>query len=292
MMRHPCFNAGASRKWGRVHLPVAPGCNITCGYCDRRTDCVNESRPGVTSRVMSPEEAVDYLGRVLAAMPNISVAGIAGPGDPLAAPDLTLETIRLVRNRFPGLALCLSTNGLGLPERILELRALGVGYLTLTINTVDPAVGGQIYRSVNYGGRSWNGAEGAGILLHRQRQALEALGDQGFVVKINTVIIPGCNDRQVGPIARLAASHGAHLMNCLPLIPVPGTPLGHLNSPDGPMMVTVRNQAGQYLKQMRHCGRCRADAVGLICPTEEAAAAETLRMPLDIGAESIPLPEH
>ena len=276
MTPHPCFNAQASRMWGRVHLPVAPACNIVCGYCDRRTDCVNESRPGVTSRVMSPEEAVDYLDRVLTDLPNISVAGIAGPGDPLASPDLTLETIRLVRNRYPALALCLSTNGLGLPEHIAELHALGVGFLTLTINAVDPAAGARVYRSVNFGGRSWNGAEGAGVLLYRQRQALEALRAFDLMVKINTVVIPGCNDRQVESIARLAAAHGANLMNCLPLIPVPNTPLGHLKPPDALLMARIREQAGQYLKQMRHCGRCRADAVGLICSTGDDAAVSTL----------------
>ena len=276
MKTHPCFNAQASRKWGRVHLPVAAGCNIACGYCDRRTDCVNESRPGVTSRVMSPEEAVAYLGRALEVMPNISVAGIAGPGDPLASPESTLETIRLVRNRYPSLSLCLSTNGLGLPGYITDLRALGVGYLTLTINALEPVVGERVYRSVRFGGRVWNGAEGAAILIYRQRQALEALRGYGFTVKINTVVIPGCNDQQVGPIARLAAAHGAVLMNCLPLIPVPGTPLGHLNPPDALLMARVRDQAGHYLKQMRHCGRCRADAVGLICPTGDDTAVSAL----------------
>ncbi len=47
--RHPCFNESAKGTCGRVHLPVAPECNIKCNYCNRKYDCVNESRPGVTS---------------------------------------------------------------------------------------------------------------------------------------------------------------------------------------------------------------------------------------------------
>ena len=43
---HPCFSAQAHFRYGRIHLPVAPRCNIRCGYCDRRYDCANESRPG------------------------------------------------------------------------------------------------------------------------------------------------------------------------------------------------------------------------------------------------------
>ncbi len=81
---HPCFNADAKGKFGRVHLPVAPKCNIKCNFCDRKYDCVNESRPGVTSTILSPEQAGIYMQRVLEKEPRISVAGIAGPGDPFA----------------------------------------------------------------------------------------------------------------------------------------------------------------------------------------------------------------
>jgi len=58
---HPCFDGRAVEACGRIHLPVAPGCNIQCGYCSRAFDCVNESRPGVTGRVMEPGEAVSYF---------------------------------------------------------------------------------------------------------------------------------------------------------------------------------------------------------------------------------------
>ncbi|HEX2769821.1 MAG TPA: nitrogen fixation protein NifB, partial [Geobacteraceae bacterium] len=55
---HPCFG-GNHHKNGRIHLAVAPKCNIKCGYCTRRHDCANESRPGVTSRILTPQEALD-----------------------------------------------------------------------------------------------------------------------------------------------------------------------------------------------------------------------------------------
>lgn len=45
---HPCFNAGARHRVGRIHLPVAPKCNMQCNYCNRDFECVNESRPGVS----------------------------------------------------------------------------------------------------------------------------------------------------------------------------------------------------------------------------------------------------
>ena len=47
--KHPCYSFDAHHKYARMHLPVAPACNISCNYCNRRYDCINESRPGVTS---------------------------------------------------------------------------------------------------------------------------------------------------------------------------------------------------------------------------------------------------
>ena len=140
---HPCFNVHAKGTCGRVHLPVAPDCNIKCNYCNRKYDCVNESRPGVTSSVLTPDQAVLYLERVLEKAPNITVAGIAGPGDAFAKPQGTMETLRLIRKRFPELLLCLATNGLNVAPYIAELAELQVSHVTMTVNAVDPEIGAE-----------------------------------------------------------------------------------------------------------------------------------------------------
>jgi nitrogen fixation protein NifB len=62
---HPCFSKEAHHKFGRIHLPVAPACNIQCRYCIREYDCANESRPGITSRVLKPHEALERVEAVL-----------------------------------------------------------------------------------------------------------------------------------------------------------------------------------------------------------------------------------
>ena len=121
LARHPCFNKDAKHHFGRLHLPVAPKCNIKCNYCDRKYDCVNESRPGVTSAVLTPGQALRYVERVMEKEASISVVGIAGPGDPLANPAETLETLRLIREKFPSMLLCLASNGLALPNYLDDL---------------------------------------------------------------------------------------------------------------------------------------------------------------------------
>ena len=54
--KHPCYSFDAHQKFARMHLPVAPYCNISCNYCNRKFDCVNESRPGVTSEILTPQD--------------------------------------------------------------------------------------------------------------------------------------------------------------------------------------------------------------------------------------------
>ena len=43
---HQCFSEQAHFAFGRIHIPVAPLCNIKCNYCSRKYDCANENKPG------------------------------------------------------------------------------------------------------------------------------------------------------------------------------------------------------------------------------------------------------
>ena len=45
-----------------MHVAVAPACNIQCNYCNRKYDCANESRPGVVSEKLTPEQAMQHDG--------------------------------------------------------------------------------------------------------------------------------------------------------------------------------------------------------------------------------------
>ena len=137
---HPCYNEAAHLKYARMHIPVAPKCNIQCNFCNRKYDCTNESRPGVTSEVLTPEQAVEKIRYVKKRVPNLKVIGIAGPGDPMANNE-TFQTLELVGKEFPEMTLCISTNGLALPQNVERLWDLGVRFVTVTINAPDPQIG-------------------------------------------------------------------------------------------------------------------------------------------------------
>ncbi|MBU5613235.1 radical SAM protein [Geomonas azotofigens] len=259
---HPCFG-GNRHKNGRMHLAVAPRCNIKCGYCDRRHDCANESRPGVTSRLLTPPEALERVRGVMASSygPLIKVIGIAGPGDPLANEE-SFETFRLVQREFPDLLFCLSTNGLALPERVEDLSIVNLHSLTVTINAVDPEVGARIYREVRYRGCVLRGAEGAEILIRNQFEGVRLAAQLGMVVKVNTVLIPGINEEQIPLIAQKVSDAGAFVMNVMPIIPQ--ADLAHVPRPTPEHLEQVRSANEATIAQFRGCQQCRADAVGLI----------------------------
>ncbi|WP_028585301.1 radical SAM protein [Desulfogranum mediterraneum] len=263
-LRHPCFNAEAKGMFGRVHLPVAPKCNIKCNFCDRKYDCVNESRPGVTSQVLSPEQAGVYMQRVLEKEPRITVTGIAGPGDPFANPEETLATMRLIKKIHPEQLLCLSSNGLNIGPYIEELAEVEVSHVTITVCAVDPEVGREIYSWVKDGKVVYHGLQAAELLLSRQLTAIRRLKEHQITVKVNCIVIPGVNDHHLEEIARTMQGLGVDLFNCIAMFPNINTPFGHLGQPAAETMEEIRTMAEQYLPQMRHCTRCRADAVGLL----------------------------
>jgi len=262
--KHPCFDKEAKGKYARVHLPVAPKCNIQCNYCNRKYDCVNESRPGVTSSVLAPYQAAEYLKELDKRIENISVIGIAGPGDPFANAEEVLKTIRAVKAEFPDKVFCLSTNGLNLEPYIDEIASLGVTHVTITINAVDPAITAGVYKWVRFDKKVYRGLEGAKILLERQLACIPKLKAHGITVKINSIIIPGVNEDHIKEVARVTKELGADIMNCIPLLPTKDTLFEGLTQPDHKMTFKVRCEAGKYIEMMTHCARCRADAAGLL----------------------------
>ena len=262
--KHPCFNPAMKGQAGRVHLPVAPNCNIKCNYCDRKYDCVNESRPGVTSTILTPEQSLVYMGKVLEKEPRITVAGIAGPGDPFANAEATMETMRLINKNYPQMILCLASNGLAIGPYIPELAELNVSHVTITINAVDPEVGARIYGWVRDGKVAYHGKQAAELLLSRQLEAVKSLKAHGITVKINSILIPGINDQHILKVAETMKELGADLFNCMAMFPNVGTPFGEIREPSKEEVATMRTEAEKFLPQMRHCTRCRADAVGLL----------------------------
>lgn len=255
---HPCFG-GHRNNVGRIHLPVSPGCNIACRFCDRVISDV-ENRPGVTSKVISPEASIEVLEKALKLCPEITVAGIAGPGDTLAT-DYALQTFRLIKEKFPDLIKCMSTNGLLLYEKADEVIEVGIDSLTVTVNAVAPEIEAKLNKFIVYHGKKYEGVEAARILIENQIKGIKKVASAGITVKVNTVLVPGINDEHIEAVAKTVKEAGASIYNIIPLIPQ--HELKDIPAPVCAQIDEARTKAGKYIDVFRHCQRCRADAVGV-----------------------------
>ncbi len=265
---HPCYSEEAHHHYARMHVAVAPACNIQCNYCNRKYDCANESRPGVVSERLTPEQASKKVVAVASTIPQMTVLGIAGPDDPLANPAKTFKTFELISKQAPDIKLCLSTNGLALPEHVDTIASFNVDHVTITINMVDPEVGAKIYPWIFYKHKRIEGIEAARILSEHQLRGLEMLTERGILCKVNSVMIPGVNDHHLVEVNRAVKSRGAFLHNIMPLISAPehGTVFG-LTGQRGPTaqeLKALQDSCEGEMNMMRHCRQCRADAVGLL----------------------------
>ncbi|SHH67502.1 nitrogenase cofactor biosynthesis protein NifB [Clostridium grantii] len=261
--KHPCYNQGA-HDYARMHLPIAPKCNVSCNYCSRKYDCPNESRPGVTSEVLNPEQALEKFKLVKSKMPNLKVIGIAGPGDALANFDETRKAIELIKAEDPTITFCLSTNGLMLPFYAEEIIRLGISHVTITINTVDPEIGAKIYKNVNYLGRKLSGVEGATIILQNQLSGLQYLASKGIICKVNIVMVKGVNAEHIPDVVKKVKEMGAYITNIMQMIPAPGSVFENQPLTSKLELDKMRKTCEVDMKQMYHCKQCRADAIGTL----------------------------
>ncbi|OCR22551.1 nitrogen fixation protein NifB [Pseudomonas syringae] len=268
VQNHPCYSEEAHHYFARMHVAVAPACNIQCHYCNRKYDCANESRPGVVSEVLDPIQAVKKVKAVAATIPQMTVLGIAGPGDPLANLERTFETFRMLSEQAPDIKLCVSTNGLALPDAVDELAKYNIDHVTITINCVDPEIGAKIYPWIFWNNKRIRGKKAAKILIERQQKGLEMLVARGILVKVNSVLIPGVNDEHLKEVSRVVKAKGAFLHNVMPLIAEAehGTFYGVMGqrSPEPEELQDLQDACSGDMNMMRHCRQCRADAVGLL----------------------------
>ena len=138
--------------------------------------------------MLKPHQALYYLKEVMAKRP-MRVVGIAGPGDPFANAEETMQTMRIVRAKYPDMILCVASNGLELADYASELAELNVSHVTVTLNAVDASIGEKIYSWVRFNKRVYRGREGAEMLLLQQLKAIKALKHQieGLTAKVESL---------------------------------------------------------------------------------------------------------
>ncbi len=260
MGQHPCFSEEAHDRVGRIHVPVAPRCNIQCNFCEHKM-CTDIQHPGWATKLLSVAEAFDLVKSVVNQRQAYdSVVGVAGPGDALAN-EQTFQTLALINQNYPQIITCLCTNGLLLGDKLEEIVKAGVRALTVTVNAYDSRVGRNIYSWVKYRGTIYRGEEAAALLIEKQFDGLRRAIAAGLPIKVNTVLIPGVNDAHMSELAWRLREAGVELMNIMPLIPS-GKMKDH-TAPSCDELRRARRDCEEILPQFHCCEQCRADVIFL-----------------------------
>ena len=173
------------RKITYMRLSVTDRCNLRCRYC--------MPEDGICKKDHADMLTEDEMIRAVEAAASLGVTKlrITG-GEPLVKKNIVSICRRAAA--VEGIKeVCLTTNGVLLPQLARELREAGVKRLNLSLDTLDPEKYAYITRIGT---------------LDDFRKGFHAALDAGFEkIKINAVLIGGFNDNEVVQLAELTKQH-------------------------------------------------------------------------------------
>ena len=168
-----------------LRISVTELCNLRCRYCMPEEGVCKKSHFDMLTEdeMIQAVEAAASLG--------ITKLRITG-GEPLVKKNIVSICRRAAA--VEGIQeVCLTTNGVLLPELAGQLRAAGVKRLNLSLDTLDP----EKYAYITRIGK-----------LETALRGLETALAAGFEkIKINAVLIGGFNDDEIVPLAELTRKY-------------------------------------------------------------------------------------
>lgn len=185
------------REISYLRLSVTELCNLRCRYCMPPEGVCKKAH----EQMLTQEETVAAVE--VAASLGVRKLRVTG-GEPLVKRGIVSLCERLAA--VDGIEeLCVTTNGLLLPELARPLRDAGVQRVNISLDTLDP----KRYEYITRGGD-----------LSAALRGVEAALDAGFArVKLNAVLIGGFNDDEIPALAALTRTHGVD-MRFIELMPM------------------------------------------------------------------------
>ena len=186
-----------AREVHYLRLSVTDRCNYRCTYC-----MPAEGVDVVPRAELLTFDEIEHLTRVFVGL-GVRKVRITG-GEPMVRRGITDLVGQLAR--IPGLEdLAMTTNGHLLASLAEPLRAAGLARLNVSLDTLNPQRFAQIARR-----------DGLADVL----RGLDAARAAGFAsIKLNTVVMRGVNDDELGQLADFAAEHGfvARFIESMPI---------------------------------------------------------------------------
>ena len=180
------------REIDYLRLSVTERCNLRCRYCMPEEGICKKRH----EEMLTQEEMVRAVEA--AAALGIRKVRITG-GEPLVKKNLLAICEKV--SRVEGIQeVCLTTNGTLLPRLAVPLREAGVQRLNISLDTLDPQKYAYITRRDEF---------------YQAIRGIKAALSAGFGrVKINTVLIGGCNDDEIGALAALTLAYPLDVRSC------------------------------------------------------------------------------
>ncbi|MHA3962803.1 MAG: radical SAM protein [Candidatus Thorarchaeota archaeon SMTZ1-45] len=258
---HPCYATNRDSLWHRIHLPVASVCNVKCAFCSHSVgNSCHTSKPGFSAQIMTPEDAIKRTRVEIQKNPNLRLVAVSGPGEPLANPE-TFETLEIIRREHQDIAMCLSTNGLLLEDKIKWLREINVDTITVSMSTTNFSTASKIYEWARFKDSILRNEEMGLKIVKAQLRGISKAANAGIFVKVNSILIPELNMKDIVPLACIISKLGATLHNIVPLFP--NDKFIKYRKPSHQELQEIRKEASVYINQFTHCKQCRSDVVGI-----------------------------
>jgi nitrogen fixation protein NifB len=236
--KYSCCSEKMNKTGAVIHLPVAPQVVARTRF--------SPPPPARNLSIMVPE-ALEYLDLAMKENgENIFMAAITGPGDPLATPDITINTVQRIRERYPQLKIGLKTLGIGSEKMAGALAQAGVDYVEMQVDGVRAGILEKIYAWIRPGLKTLKISDTVNLLLKEQRNGIPALKFHNITVSIFTTLYPGYNIDHVTKIAVELMELGADSISLNPYKPEPGVEVD-LESPNYQILQETADKVGRHL---------------------------------------------
>jgi GTP 3',8-cyclase len=183
----------------KLRISITDRCNMRCVYCMP----TNNNEWFEQNDILTYDEIV-RLASILARL-GIEKIRITG-GEPLVRPKLE-DLIRKLSNLDGIKSINMTTNGLFLRDKVMQLRDAGLKSINVSLDTFKE----DRFKAIT-------GVHG----LDNVVSAMYAAEHAGLEVKVNTVIIRGWNDDEIVDFAKFARSTG-YTVRFIEFMPLDGT---------------------------------------------------------------------
>ena len=180
-----------------LRISVTDKCNLRCRYCMPEEGVCKKNHEDMLTEdeIIQAVEAAAALG-----IRKIRITG----GEPLVKKNIVSICRRTAA--VEGInEVCLTTNGILLPQLAKDLKAAGVKRINLSLDTLDP----EKYTHITRIGK-----------LENFQAGLEAAFEAGFEkIKVNAVLIGGFNEDEIIPLTNLTKEYPLD-MRFIELMPI------------------------------------------------------------------------